>query len=63
MSKEGARPQVSRVLFKAVDKLVLIFCAETWVVNPRMGEVLGGFQDQVARRMMGRLSWQRLDRR
>ena len=33
--------------FKATVQSVLIFCAETWVVTPRMGWVLGGFQDQV----------------
>ena len=26
-----------------------------------MGRVLGGFQDQVARRLTGRLPWRRLD--
>ena len=28
---------------------------ETWVVTLRMGKALGGFNAQVARRMMGRL--------
>ena len=34
---------------------MLLFGAETWVVTPRMGRVLGGFQDQVERRLTGRL--------
>ena len=31
--------------------MVLLFCAETWVVTPYVGQVLGGFQDQVVRRL------------
>ena len=42
-------------------QLVLIFGAETWVVTPRMGQVLGGFKDQVARRFKGRLPPRRTD--
>ena len=55
LSREGARPRVSGFLFKAVVQLVLLFGAETWVVTPHMGWVLGGSQDQVARKLMGRL--------
>ena len=44
-----------RIFFKAVFQLVMLFGVETWVVTPRMGQVLGGFQDQVARRSKGRL--------
>ena len=51
LSREGARPRVYRFFFKAIIRSVLIFGAETWVVNPRMGRALGGFQDQVARKM------------
>ena len=40
---------------------MLIFGAETWVVNPHMGKVLGGLQDQVARRLIWRLPHWRLD--
>ena len=42
LSREGARPQVSGFFFKDVVQSVLLFGAETWVVNPRMGRVLGG---------------------
>ena len=49
MSREGASPRVSGFFFKAVVQSVLLFGAETWVVTPHMGRVLGGFQDQVAR--------------
>ena len=57
--REGARPRVSRFFFKAIVKSVLFFYAETWVANPHMRRVLGGFQDQVARRLTGRLKRRR----
>ena len=44
-----------RLLFKAVVQVVLLFGSETWVVTPRMVKDLGGFQDQVANRLTGRL--------
>ena len=47
--REGERPRVSVFFFKDVVQLVLLSGAETWVVTLRMGRVLGGFQDQVAR--------------
>ena len=47
LSREGVAPQVSGFFFKAVIQVVLIFGAETWVVTPRMGKSLGGFQTQV----------------
>ena len=43
LSREGARPRVSGFFFKAVVQSVLLFSAETWVVTPHMGRVLGGF--------------------
>ena len=51
LSREGARPRVYRFFFKAIIRSVLIFGAENWVVTPRMGRALGGFQDQVARQL------------
>ena len=54
---------MSVFFFKAVVQSVFIFGAETWVVNPRIGWVLGGFQYQVARLLMGRLPHQRSDGR
>ena len=38
-------PRVSGFFFKYVVHLVFLFGAETWVVNPCMGRVMGGFQD------------------
>ena len=48
LSREGARPRLSRFFLKAIVQSVLIFFAETWVFTPRMGKVLGGFQEKVA---------------
>ena len=49
--------------FKAVVQSVLLFGTETWVVNPRMGKVLEGFQDQVVWLLTGRLPRRSLYRR
>ena len=49
--RKGARSWVYIFFFKDLVQLVLLFYAETWVVTPRMGRVLGGFQDQVARQL------------
>ena len=45
LSREGARLRVSGFFFKSLVQSVLLFGAETWVVTPRIGQVLGGFQD------------------
>ena len=39
---------------------MLLFGADMWLINPHMGRVLGGFQDQVARQLTGRLPHRRL---
>ena len=39
--REGAQPRVSG-FFIVVVQVVLLFGAETWVVTPCMGRVLGG---------------------
>ena len=63
LSREGADPRVSGFFFKSVVRSVIIFRAETWVGNLRMCRVLEGFQDQVARRLKGRLPPRREDRK
>ena len=60
ISREGAELWVSIFFFKDVAQAVLIFGAETLVVTPFMGILLGRFQDQVAWRMMGKLQRQKL---
>ena len=60
---QGAAPRVSGFFFKAVVQAVLLFRAETWVVTPRMGKALGGFQTQVVIRLTGRILWRTPDRR
>ena len=37
--------------------MVLLLETETWVVTPCMGQVLGGFQEKVARQLAGRIPW------
>ena len=61
LSRDGTRPCMPGFFFKAVAQLVLIFSADMWVVTPHMVRVLGGFQYQVERRLMGRIPWWRLD--
>ena len=58
---EGAAPPLSIFFSKYVVQLVLLFGAEILVVTPRMGEVLGEFQDQKARQLTGRISQRRND--
>ena len=41
---------------------MLLLVLETWVVTPRMGRSLGGFQDKVARILMGHLPRRKPDR-
>ena len=61
LSREGVRSRVSGFFFKAIVQSVLLFGTEMWVVNPHMGQVQGGFQYQVERRLTGRIPRQRLD--
>ena len=61
-SREGLEPWVSGFFFEAMVQAVLLFDLETWVVTPRMGRALGGFQDHVARRLMGWILWRKTDR-
>ena len=55
------RGGVSGFFLKSVAQSVLIFGAETCMVTPRMGRVLGVFQYQVAQQLTGRLPWRRHD--
>ena len=45
LSREGVKMWVSGSFFKSIVQLVLLFGAEAWFINPRMGRGLGGFQD------------------
>ena len=56
-------PLLSGLFFKSVFQAVLLFGSETSVVTPCMGRALGGFQDQVARRLMGWLPRREPDRK
>ena len=63
LSREGSAPRVSEFFFNAVVQTVLLFGAENWVVTPRMGNALEGFQIQVAISLTGRLPWRTPDGR
>ena len=52
---------MSGFFFKAVVQAVRLLGLETWLVTPRMGKSLGGFQYQVARLLTGRLPWRTPD--
>ena len=54
LSREGADPNVSGHIFKAVTQVVLLFGAETRVLTPRMERALSSFQHRVAQPLTGR---------
>ena len=54
LGQEGAEPRISRVLFKVVVQLVLIFESEMWVLTPCREQALGSFQHKVTQRMTRR---------
>ena len=49
LSREGEKLRVSVFFFKAVFQLVLLFGKDMWLVTPRMGWIIGGFQYQMVR--------------
>ena len=50
----GGRSKGVRKFFKTVTQAVLLFGAETRVLNPRMERALSSFQHRVARWLTGR---------
>ena len=54
LGREGADPKVSQSFNTAVTQQVLLFGAETWVLNWKMESALDAFQGRVARRLTGR---------
>ena len=61
LGMEGGNTRVSGMFFKAVVQVIIIFWAETWVMTPCMGRVLGGFQHMVAQRITGGYPWRLLE--
>ena len=53
LSREEADARTLGNIYLAVVQSVLLYGSETWILNPRMQMVLGGFHQRVARRMMG----------
>ena len=54
LRREGAAMWLSGLFFKAVVQAVLLLGLETLVVTTLTGKALGGFQTQVARRLIPR---------
>ena len=54
LSREGADKKVSGNFFKAVVQAVLLFGAETWVLNPKIERALERFMHGAARRITGK---------
>ena len=51
LGRKGANSRVLRMFFKEVVQALLIFGEDTWVMTPRMGRNLGGFQHRVFQRI------------
>ena len=61
LRREGATPRISGYFFKAVVQQVLLFGAETWMVNLKMERALSGFLHGAARRLTGRQARRTMD--
>jgi hypothetical protein len=49
LCRDGARPRVSAMFYKAVVQTVLLYGSETWCISGAMMSVLNGFHNRVAR--------------
>ena len=56
--QEGADTRTLGYIYVAIVQTILLFGLETWVVNPRIKRVLGGFHHRVAHRILGKMPWQ-----
>ena len=57
--REGADKRLLGNFFKAVVQAVVLFGAETWVINPRIERSLESFQHGAAFRITGIQPWRR----
>ena len=62
LGREGADPKLSRAFCTAVTQAVLLFGAESWVLNLRMEKALHSFQARVERKITARQPRQRKDK-
>ena len=58
---EGADPRITGRFYLVVVQASLIFGAETWVMTPRIGRLLGIFHHRVVRIIVGKQSRRHLD--
>ena len=54
LGRDGADTRTSGRFYLAIVQAVLRFGAETWVLTPRIGRLLGVFHHRVARRISGK---------
>ena len=52
--REGAKPWVSGMLYKAVVRAVILFELEAWVITPFMVKALRSFQHMFSMKITGR---------
>ena len=57
LGRKGADPITSGCFYLELVLSVLLFGAETWVVNPQIGRLLGSFYHRVTRRLTGIQPW------
>ena len=62
LGREGDRPRVLGMFFKAVMQADLLFRSDMWVMTPCMGRDLGSFCYRVDRRIIGRHPRRKVDR-
>ena len=55
LRREGLRPRVAAMFYKAVVQSVLLFGSETWSITPQMLRALTGFHHRVARQLTGKV--------
>ena len=51
--QEGDDPQTSMNPYKQMVETTLLFGAETWIIFPRIGSILGGFHHRVTCELTG----------
>jgi len=55
LRREGCRPKVAAMFYKATVQAVLLYGSETWVITPSMLSALEGFHHRVARQLTGKV--------
>ena len=59
--REGADPKVLGNFYREVAQAILLFRAETWVLNHNMEKALDSFHFRVAKSLTGKKPWRKKD--